>query len=243
MAPNQPAPTQDPRTPQPAEGVHVSRPQETVSRPVQPAPNAEPVAVPASLVLPPSVVSRSDLSRSLRELKSIEDYFHQAAIRGSEAQELSTTSKILDSLATANGMNLLNADHRAQLKTFLTKLKATAPVVHMSFPSEASAPFLARILEWFRAEAHPHVVLHVGLQPELAAGCLVRTTNKMFDFSFRKRFEESKQKLMQSLEALDKAADRMPVADANATVAPGDRLTTEQVAAPQPPQTPGEAAV
>lgn len=211
-----------------ADGVHVSRPQPAVrtaapAAPVRPAAD-KPAPSSHELKLPLSVVSRSDISRSLRELDKVDDYFHQAAVRGARDLAMPSLSRVLDSLASANGLNLLHADHRATLKEFLARLKAKAPVVHMSFPSEPSPSFLAKLLEWFRREAHPHVVLHIGLQPELAAGCLVRTTNKLHDFSFRKRFENSKQKLMGALEALDTAPERTVVAESTATVAPEDRL-------------------
>jgi F0F1-type ATP synthase delta subunit len=222
-----------PKGEQPAEVHHEPRQQPAAQRaadPVQAAPEQAAVAgaveQPAGreLILPLGVVSRSDLSRALREIGVISDFFHQAAIRSTAAPEMPTLSRTLDSLAEANSLNLIHTEDREALKLFLTRLKAKAPVVHLSFPSEASAPFIARILEWFRKEVHPHIVLHIGLQPELAAGCLVRTTNKMYDFSLRKKFEQSKQKLMQSLEALDKAVEHEAVADANATVAPQERL-------------------
>lgn len=195
---------------------------DTTGKPLTQQPPAPAAA--AGLSLPLSVVTRSDVSRSLRELAALDDYFHQAAIRGSQAQDMPAISRTLDGLAAANSLNLLHPEARASLKEFLTRLKAQAPVVHISFPSEASDPFLAKILEWFRREVHPHVVLHVGLQPELAAGCLVRTTNKLLDFSFRKRFEQSKQKLIAALEAMDALPDKVVVAEATATVAPENQL-------------------
>lgn len=247
MAPKEPQ-AEAPRNPQHAGDSHVARPQ-TVPRAVPvaaPAQPAAPVATPQAsteLILPLSVVTRSDISRSLRELTEIEDYFHQAAVRGSKDQQIPTMSKVLDGLATANGLNLIHPEDRSRLKEFLTRIKNNAPVVHMSFPSEASAPFLAKILEWFRREAHPHTVLHVGLQPELAAGCLVRTTNKLFDFSFRKRFEQSKQKLLQALEdaskevAAEAASAQVPAtAEVSATTEP-----PVQAVQPQPEQTGGAA--
>lgn len=208
-----------------ADGVHVSRPQPAAHAAAGEArPAAKPAPPSQELILPLSVVTRSDISRSLRELEKVDDYFHQAAVRGARDLAMPSLSRVLDSLASANGINLLHADHRAALKEFLMRLKAKAPVVHMSFPSEPSPSFLAKLLEWFRRETHPHAVLHIGLQPELAAGCLVRTTNKLHDFSFRKRFENSKQKLMTALEALDAAPERTVVAESTATVAPEDRL-------------------
>lgn len=212
-------------TPRPhADGVHTARPQPAARTVASASVSQAPTIPNGSLVLPLSVVSHSDVSRTLRELDKIDDYFHQASVRGSRDQALPSMSRTLDNLAAVNNLNLLHGDARSTLKEFLSRLKAKAPVVHISFPSEPSPSFLARILEWFRREAHPHVVLHVGLQPELAAGCLVRTTNKMMDFSFRKRFESSKQKLMAALEAMDSAPEATVVAESTATVTAEDRL-------------------
>lgn len=232
-------PDTQPVSAQPVHGMHTAGPHEQTGRTMHDAlmQTAQPAAQAApapnqnnSFVVPLTVVSRSDVSRSLRELNVLDDYFHQAAVRGSKDQALPTLGRVLGSLAEANQLNLLHGEDRARLKAFLTKMKANAPVVHMSFPSEASASFIAKILEWFRANVHPHVVLHVGLQPSLAAGCVVRTTNKVFDFSFRKRLEQSKQKLIAALEAAGKAV--------------GDEMRAEEqsaepvaaAAAPQPLQ-------
>lgn len=224
MAPKDPTalPQQPSVSPQPAHGMHAARPHEPAGRSMHDAltqaqnPAPGPAQTSSGFVVPLSVVSRSDISKSLRELTVIDDYFHQAAVRGSKDQAMPALGKALGSMAEANRLNLLHAEDRSQLKSFLTKLKAQAPVVHMSFPSEASASFLARILEWFRANVHPYTVLHVGLQPELAAGCIVRTTNKSFDFSFRKRLEQSKQKLITALEAANKVvAEEMRAEEAS----------------------------
>ncbi len=208
--------------PVPAGTVHHGRQHRAAA-----APSAEPQApAPTGLVLPPAVISRSEVSKCLRELERLNDFFHQASVRGSKDQAMPAPSKVLESLATANSLNLLHAEARDELKAFLTKLKAKAPIVHMSFPSEASDQFLGRLLEWFRSQVHPHTLLQVGLQPELAAGCTLRTTNKLFDFSFRKRFEKSKQKLIESIEALDTGANT-PAPAASEATAPQDPVQTE----------------
>lgn len=212
-APQRSQPRYQPRRPVVATAVNDARQQQTVpAQEVPIAPVAVPTAavappgpVPNELVLPLAVVSRADISRCLREVESLNEYFHQAGLRGSNARDLPKLGHVLDGLAAANGLNMLHAEHREAVKTFLTRLKAKAPVVHISFPSEAGSDFTGRLLTWFRSEAHPHTVLHIGLQPELAAGCTMRTTNKFYDFSFRARFEKSKQKLIAALEATDKA--------------------------------------
>lgn len=201
----------------------------------QPAGNSNISSSQASghIKLPLSMVSRGDVSRSLREVTAIDDFFHQSAVRGSKDQQLPALSRSLDSLASENNLNLLHAEDRRRLKEFLAQVKSSAPVVHISFASEASAPFLAKILEWFRNEAHPYTVLHVGLRPEIAAGCTIRTTNKFFDFSFRKRFEQSKQKLIAVLEQASKE-----VAEEAAVQA----VTPAPAPATEPAGTEGDAA-
>ncbi len=216
------------QNPQHAAGVHAQRPvpapqpaAPVAATGVQPAPSQSPQQ---GLYLPPQVVSRSDVSRCLRELQALEEYLHQAAIRGSKVEQLPRVSMVLEALARANGINLLHAEGRDRLKPFLAQVKSKGPVVHMSFPSTASSQFTARLLDWFRKETHPHVMLHIGLQPELAAGFTVRTTNKAFDFSFRKRFEQSKQKLIGVLEDMDKLPEKVVVAGSTDTVAPENQL-------------------
>ena len=80
-----------------------------------------------------------------------------------------------------------------------------------------------KLLEWFRGNAHPNTLLHVGLQPELAAGCMIRTSNRYFDMSFRKRFKSSKAKLLIALSdpSINFAPASESTADASVPVGTG----------------------
>ena len=57
--------------------------------------------------------------------------------------------------------------------------------MHISFAAEPSVKALETILVWLRDNIHPKVLLQVGLQPAVAAGCVLRTPNKVFDMSLR----------------------------------------------------------
>ncbi len=159
-----------------------------------------PESVLSDLKLSMSVVSRSDIGKCLRELEHIDDIFHQAKLRGKEPEDAPTVGRVLESLAEFNNLNINKPNDRAILIKFLERQKVKAPVIHISFPVEANGEVIGKILEWFRNEVHPNVVMYVGLQPELAAGCTLRTNSKHYDFSFRKRFEKSKQKLVAALQ-------------------------------------------
>jgi len=150
------------------------------------------------LVLPPAIVGVIDVNRLGRELEAFEDYMEQAKARKSAATTPPRTSRLLDDLASANQLNLLQDVDRERLTLFLTSLK-DAPSVHISFAADPSALFTQKIVAWFRTNIHPNVMVQIGLQPNIAAGCVVRTENKIFDFSLRENFTQSQQSLIDAI--------------------------------------------
>lgn len=160
-----------------------------------------------SLELPVLVFGPVELHRLIRELESLEEYMTQANLRerGKQAP-LPKTSRLLEGLAGNNNFNLLQPDDRAKLTQFLLKIKEKAPVIHISFAADPSSAFTAKIVAWFRTNIHPYALIQLGLQPSIAAGCIVRTNSKSFDFSLRNRFHDQRALLLQSLEGSANAA-------------------------------------
>ena len=72
-------------------------------------------------------------------------------------------------------------------------------MIHISFAADPSAAFTDKIVAWFRENIHPFVLIQVGLQPTIAAGCVVRTANHSFDFSLRQHFTKQRQLLIDKL--------------------------------------------
>ncbi len=161
------------------------------------------MAVPAPVVLklPIQVITKADVSRLSREVDGIVAFFAQAAIKGATTQTVPQLSAQLNALLAENNLNVLREEDRTQLVEFLSQLRSRAPIVHASFAVDPKPDFLMKITAWFRQEAHPHVLLQLGLRPSIAAGCIFRTTNKYFDFSFKKHFEDNKAALGASLRA------------------------------------------
>ena len=71
-------------------------------------------------------------------------------------------------------------------------LKLKEKKVHISFAVEPSPRVIRKIVLWMRENIHPQVVVEIGVQPTISVGCIVRTTNKVFDMSLRNRFSSSK---------------------------------------------------
>lgn len=151
--------------------------------------------------LPTLVFGSVELHRLQREMEALEEYMIQSDIRtpGKQAP-LPKMSRFLEATAENNALNLLKTEDRSHLTTILQQISETAPSVHISFAADPSAAFTAKVVGWFRSNIHPHALVQVGLQPGIAAGCIVRTGNRSFDFSLRNRFFEKRDFLTQSIE-------------------------------------------
>ena len=150
--------------------------------------------------LPVTTVTVVDVGRLQRELEALDGFLAQAKARESgEAVAMPKTTKTFEEFAKQNGLQLHQEADRAKLAEFLESIRQNAPVIHVSFSAEPSAVAIQKIITWFRAEIDPLVLLQVGLQPSIAAGCVLRTTNKYFDFTMRKHFYENRQMLIDGM--------------------------------------------
>jgi F0F1-type ATP synthase delta subunit len=154
---------------------------------------------PKSMTLPFSVASPADVGRLMHELELIDNALLQHRLKGGTEAKLTKTSRLMDQTVQFNKLNLLNQADRAHLKQFLDSIKRQAPVIHMSFSADPSPRFLEQLVTWLRKEIHPAVLLTIGLQPNIGAGCILRTTNKQFDFSLRQNFRRKRSLLVEQL--------------------------------------------
>lgn len=146
--------------------------------------------------LPLGVVSQTDIRRLIHELNALNDFFIGAKARQGEMAP-PRLSRLLDALSRDNGINLAEESARQSLVSQLQKLTKEAPVIHVSFATEPPAKIVESILAWLRQNIHPHVLLQVGLQPSIAAGCILRTQNKVFDMSLRRHLDKEKDYLLE----------------------------------------------
>ncbi len=154
------------------------------------------------LELPTVIFGPVEVHRLQREVEALQEFLQAAAIRepGKQAP-LPRTSRMLEAMAADNKLNLLLATDQKKLITFLQKVEEKAPIIHISFAADPSAALTVKIVSWLRANIHPYALLQLGLQPTIAAGCIVRTANKTFDFSLRGRFDAKRNMLIDSLVA------------------------------------------
>lgn len=154
------------------------------------------------MVLPVALFGPAEVARLLRELEHVDDYLTQETLRSADKRvpDLPRLSRLLEQLAAENNLDLRAPDVRRSAAGFLQQVLEHAPSVHISFATDPSAAFTAKIVGWLRTNIHPYTLLQLGLQPSIAAGCVVRTANKTFDLSLRSRFTEQHDLLLQAIE-------------------------------------------
>jgi len=136
--------------------------------------------------LPPSLISRADLSRLMRELEALEVIVESQKIQDTAgARRLPALSLVLRDITELNDVDLTDDKQRQELNAQLKRLKQASPIVHLIFPAAVDAESLEMLVAWLRQNAHPQALVRVGLQPSLVGGVYIRTTNKVFDFSLK----------------------------------------------------------
>lgn len=140
----------------------------------------------APLKLPSNVISQTDIARLMRELNGMDDFFVGANARQHGTKmDLPKISRQIDQTARDNKINLLEESDRRRLMAELKTIYEKAPNLHISFAVEPSPKAFEKVVLWLRSNIHPQTLVSIGLQPAIAAGCVVRTTNKVFDMSLR----------------------------------------------------------
>ena len=186
-----------------------------------------------NFVLPLLVSGPVEVGRMIRELEGIDGALSQASIRsaqgGSGAVDLPHITHHMQQLIEINKLDLRDTKVREEVASYLHTVRQKAPVLHISFSAEPNATFVEKIMAWLRKEIHPQVLLTIGLEPNIGAGCVVRSTNKYFDFSLRQDFANKRDLLLGKL-----APEPINVADALANATAQPQPAQPAVAAPVP---------
>lgn len=157
-----------------------------------------------SFVLPPTVVSRIDVSRLVSEVERVDGEMTAAAVRskiGEGEQPMPVLSQPLTDFLAQNQLDLSESHERSRVVKELRLLKDTAPVIHMTFAVTADPESLGQLAQWVRASVHPQAVIAVGLQPGLVAGVYLRTPNKVHDLSLKTKLAQSRDILVKEMES------------------------------------------
>lgn len=144
-----------------------------------------------TIKMPLSVTGKAEIARLIRELEKVDQFFINANQRkGGESPQPPRVTHLLSGMAEANRLNLLQEADRVKMKAGLQAISTRAPSVHITFAAEPPPRVLEDIVSWLRNNIHPETLVVVGLQPSIAAGVVLRTSNKIFDMSLRNHLKK-----------------------------------------------------
>lgn len=141
----------------------------------------------SGLILPTAIATKSDLVNVLRNLEEVLDASVENSIRSGEGVDFVSRADVSSNLAELVKVNQLEVSVQTlqALKVWLNHLKEHAPVVRFTFANDPNQQFLAGIVEWLRKNSGQFVLIRYGIQPSIAAGCLMYTSRRRYDFSLR----------------------------------------------------------
>ena len=151
-------------------------------------------ALDPGLILPDAIASPLDFGKIQRELFALDEFLSASR----SASKLPYTSPSLNKIIKETDTNPLLASDRRRLASQLKFVRRTAPVVQISFASDPTKQALRPLIRWFRENGHPNTLISVGVQPNIAGGCVIRTATQTFDFSLQKLFKGSELKLAEA---------------------------------------------
>ena len=156
----------------------------------------------ADFSLPPSVVTKVDVSHLVSELERVDNNMTAAALRHKKGDTQPVMSQQLAEFLKDNKLSIDGGRERSALIKQLRLLKNKVPILHMTFSVEADVQSLQKLAKWLRDTIHPQAVISVGLQPALVAGVYLRTPNHVHDLSLRALLKGQHDNLVKELETL-----------------------------------------
>ena len=147
--------------------------------------------------LPVSVYSPSLVESVVYETGQYLDWYREARVHqkvGAVAvEEPSFTGETMQTIEawfegatpTVEGIERLVA-HLRQLKL---------PVVHVTLAALPNHSQRAQLVDWFRTRTNPEVLVSFVADRNLGGGVMVRTPNHVFDYSWRQRLVDGRDKL------------------------------------------------
>ena len=139
------------------------------------------------LSLPSSVATKAQLLSLRKNVDDVLEAITQNQIRLEENVEPKDVPQVSGTLASLLSINKLKPTTEIiqEIKKWVEFLLHHAPIVRITLASEPGPKELNRLVDWFRQESGKIVLLHVGIQPTIAAGAVVRTTSHRYDMSLR----------------------------------------------------------
>jgi len=161
----------------------------------------------SSLLLPVDLYSPDQLGIVMMEIRQRVSQLQDSSVRArtsgdKEKIETAHISALLTGILRGSGVS---ADDRAGLERLgksLELLRDKAPVVHLTLAALPNRTLKRQLIEWFRKEVSPYMLVTFTVRTDIGGGVVVRAGSRIYDFSFRQQIVGNKHRIAEIFEGV-----------------------------------------
>lgn len=151
-----------------------------------------------SVELTGEIHSLSQLSEVIYEIERLlgrlQDSKVQQDVQGAPVGMASASAR-LQRLADLNSFNTIIGADLEQLLEELKMLRDKAPQVRLTLAGWPDAAVQERLVEWFRRQINPNVLVKFVVRSDICGGVIVQTDNRRHDLSYRELLINKRQRI------------------------------------------------
>ena len=149
------------------------------------------------LTLPSTVASPQDLSDTILDIREYSKWYSHNAIKKtssnkSDGPNISSTAKEL--LRQYAQDHDLNSSGISNLISELEDFKSSAPVISVTLATAPTGDLKRDIVEWSRSNLNPNTLVKFQFNATILGGIVVKCGSRIFDWSFRSKIMDSRNK-------------------------------------------------
>lgn len=152
-----------------------------------------------NIELSDDIHSLSQLSEVIYEIERLlgrlQDTKVQQQVVQDASVEMAAASARLQQLADLNSLNTGISADLEQLLDGLKVLRDKAPQVKLTVAGWPDAVTEARLVEWFRRQINPNVLVKFVVRSDICGGVIVQTENRRIDLSYRELLINNRQRI------------------------------------------------
>jgi len=149
------------------------------------------------LNLPSTIASPQDLSDTILDIREYAKWYSHNAMKKSgskksDAPDISSTAKEL--LREYSASKSLDTSGISELINYLENLKSNAPTISVTLAAVPTVDLKKSIIEWSRSNLDPNAMVKFQFNATILGGIVVKCGSRIFDWSFRRKILDSRDK-------------------------------------------------
>lgn len=146
------------------------------------------------MTLPAEIHSPDQISELTMELRGYIDARRSKDVQKQAGVDASPPAMSADLRSLYEAASNNNGTPETLLDELETLLK-NAPVVHLMLAATPGAELKQQLISWFRTEVDANTLVSFTVRRDLGGGVMVRAGSRIYDFTFRQKILDNKQRL------------------------------------------------